>query len=60
MLLATGVPIDIAHGSIRFSFGLENTMEDVDYTVDKVEKIVGDLRAMSPLFKRIDGGEFNV
>ena len=60
VLLATGVPIDIAHGSIRFSFGLENTMEDVDYTVDKVEKIVGDLRAMSPLFKRIDGGEFNV
>ena len=54
VLLALGVPEELAHGSIRFTFGKENTIEEVDYTVDKLKEIVDRLRKMSPLFK-IDG-----
>ena len=50
VLLAIGVPIEIAHGSIRFSFGKENTMEETDYVVDKLKEIIAKLRAMSPLY----------
>ena len=50
VLLAIGVPEEIAHGSIRFTFGKENTVEEVDYTVEKLKEIVNRLRAMSPLF----------
>lgn len=50
VLLACGVPEEFAHGSIRFTFGKENTVEEVDYTVDKLKEIVARLRAMSPLF----------
>lgn len=51
-LLAIGVPVGTAHGSIRFTFGKHNTMEEVDYTVDELVKIVKRLRDMSPLYKR--------
>jgi len=51
-LLAIGVPVGTAHGSIRFTFGKHNTMEQVDYTVDELVKIVAKLRAMSPLYKK--------
>jgi len=51
-LLAIGVPVGTAHGSIRFTFGKHNTMEQVDYTADQVVKIVNRLRAMSPLYKK--------
>lgn len=54
VLLALGVPEELAHGSIRFTFGKENTVEEVDYTVEKLKEIVDRLRKMSPLFK-IDG-----
>ena len=50
VLIACGVPEEVAHGSIRFTFGKENTVEEVDYTVDKLKEIVARLRAMSPLF----------
>ncbi len=50
VLLAIGVPEALAHGSIRFTFGKENTLEEVDYTVDKLKEIVDSLRKMSPLF----------
>lgn len=50
VLIACGVPEEVAHGSIRFTFGKENTVEEVDYTVDKLKEIVNRLRAMSPLF----------
>lgn len=50
VLLACGVPEEVAHGSIRFTFGKENTVEEVDYTVDKLKEIVARLRSMSPLF----------
>ena len=51
-LLAIGVPVGTAHGSIRFTFGKHNTMEEVDYTVDELVKIVKRLRDMSPLYKK--------
>ena len=50
VLLAIGVPEEVAHGSIRFTFGKENTVEEVDYTVEKLKETVERLRAMSPLF----------
>ncbi len=50
VLLALGVPEELAHGSIRFSFGKHNTQEEVDYTVDVIKEAVQKLRAMSPLF----------
>ncbi len=51
-LLSIGVPVGTAHGSIRFTFGKQNTVEDVDYTVDELVKTVARLRAMSPLYKK--------
>jgi len=54
-LLATGLPEEEAHGSIRFTFGRDNTEEEVDYTVEKLKEIVSGLREMSPLFKVIKG-----
>lgn len=60
VLLAMGVPIEVAHGSIRFSFGKDNTMEQVDYTVDALKDTISKLRVMSPLFDVKKGGTYNV
>ena len=60
VLLAMGVPIEISHGSIRFSFGKHNTLEEVDYTVDKLKDTIAKLREMSPLFNVKTGGTYNV
>ncbi len=60
VLLAMGVPIEVSHGSIRFSFGKDNTMEEVDYTVDKLKETISKLREMSPLFNVKTGGTYNV
>ncbi|MBN2878709.1 MAG: cysteine desulfurase NifS [Clostridia bacterium] len=49
VLLAIGLPHEIAHGSVRYTFGKMNTMEDVEYTIENMVKIVERLRAMSPL-----------
>ena len=51
VLLAIGVDEALAHGSIRFSFGKSNTLEEVDFVVDKLKEIISRLRMMSPLFK---------
>lgn len=51
VLLALGLPEELAHGSIRFSFGKHNTVEEIDYAVEELKKAVERLRAMSPLFK---------
>lgn len=55
VLLSIGVPIEIAHGSIRFTVGNETTMEQIDYTVDTLKTVVARLRAMSPLFNLKSG-----
>lgn len=50
VLMAIGLPHEIAHGSLRISFSEENTEEDVDYILEKLPKIVADLRSMSPVW----------
>lgn len=55
VMLSIGVPIEIAHGTIRFSFGKSNTMEQTQYVVDQLVSIIDNLREMSPLFKEIKG-----
>lgn len=52
VLLAMGLPEGLAHGSIRFSFGKDNTPEEADYAVDALKEIVVKLRALSPLFPK--------
>ena len=49
VLVALGVPADLAHGSVRFTVGMDNTDEDVDYVISVLPGIVEKLRAMSPL-----------
>ncbi len=54
VLVAIGLPPEIAHGSLRFTVGLSNTDEDVDYVLSVLPGIVGKLRAMSPLVRNRD------
>ena len=49
VLLAIGLPHEIAHGSLRFSLSEENTMEDVEFVLESLKEIVQRLRNMSPL-----------
>ena len=51
VLLAIGLPHEIAHGSLRLTIGDETTQEDLDYVADQLVKIVGNLRNMSPLYE---------
>lgn len=51
VLLAIGLPHEIAHGSLRLTLGGETTLEDIDYTVDAIKEIVTQLREMSPLYE---------
>ena len=50
VLMAIGLPHEIAHGSLRLTLGEQNTEEDVDYIVESVTKVVDGLRAMSPVW----------
>lgn len=59
VLLAIGLPHEIAHGSMRLSFSDENAEEDIDYILEKVPQIVDYLRAMSPLWEKIKKAENN-
>lgn len=51
VLLAIGLPHEIAHGSLRMTLSEETTKEDIDFTVDKIKGIVERLRSMSPLYE---------
>jgi cysteine desulfurase len=51
VLLAIGLPHEIAHGSLRMTLGEETTKEDLDYVVDSLKGIVENLRGMSPLYE---------
>ena len=51
VLLAIGLPHEIAHGSLRLTLSAETTMEQIDFTVDCLKKIVERLRSMSPLYE---------
>jgi len=50
VLKAMGIPVEIAHGSLRLTLGHENTEDDVDYVLAMLPGIVERLRAMSPLY----------
>ena len=52
VLLAIGLPHEIAHGSLRISIGKYNTEEEIDYLVENLVEIVGRLREMSPLYEK--------
>lgn len=56
VLLAIGLPHEIAHGSLRLTLSEENTMEEMDFVVDSVKEIVNRLRQMSPLYEDFLGG----
>ncbi len=51
VLLAIGLPHEIAHGSLRLTLSDATTMEDIDYTVDRLKEIIERLRGMSPLYE---------
>jgi len=53
VLLAMGLVHEIAHGSLRFSLGRQNTEEEVDYVLEQLPKIVERLRMMSPLYDQV-------
>lgn len=56
VLLSIGLPHEVAHGSLRLSFGDDSTMEDVDYIIETLPPIIERLRAMSPLWDAIVNG----
>lgn len=51
VLLAIGLPHEIAHGSLRLTLSQETTREEIDYTVEQLKSIVERLRSMSPLYE---------
>ena len=51
VLLAIGLPHEIAHGSLRATLSEKTTKEDIDFTVDELKKIIERLRSMSPLYE---------
>ena len=51
VLLAIGLPHEIAHGSLRLTLSDSTTKEEIDYTVDKLKEIIDRLRGMSPLYE---------
>ena len=61
VLIALGLPHEIAQGSILFTLGLRNTLEDIDYVLESMPPVVDRLRQMSPLYakfiKSVKGGK---
>ena len=51
VLLAIGLPHEIAHGSLRLTLGADTTKEDLDYTLEQIKEIVAKLRDLSPLYE---------
>ena len=51
VLLAIGLPHEIAHGSLRLTLSEDTTKEEIDYVVESVKEIVAQLRGMSPLYE---------
>ncbi|OPX62640.1 MULTISPECIES: cysteine desulfurase NifS [unclassified Methanoregula] len=56
VLMATGLPVEISHGSLRLTLGDANTVADVDFVLGVLPGIVAKLREMSPLYKGKKGG----
>jgi len=58
VLLAMGIPPEIAHGSLRFSLGRDTTEGDIDRVIEVLPPIVEKLRVMSPFGKKAKSGEY--
>ncbi len=57
VLLACGLPHEIAHGSLRLTISAENTLEEMDYICDMCAEVVALLREMSPVWDKLERGE---
>ncbi len=57
VLMAIGLPHEVAHGSLRITLGEQNTVEDVDYIIEKLNYVVDRLRAMSPVWEEKMNGQ---
>ena len=57
VLMSIGLPHEIAHGSLRVTLGEQNTMEDVDYIIEKINAVVTRLRDMSPVWEEKMNGQ---
>lgn len=55
VLLSLGIKEELAHSSIRFTIGRDNTKEEIDYTVEELKRTVSFLRTLSPLFRPQEG-----
>ncbi|MBD5139975.1 MAG: cysteine desulfurase NifS [Ruminococcus sp.] len=60
VLLALGLPHEVAHGSMRLTISDETTDEDIDYILEVVPKVVERIRGMSPLWEDIQNGKENI
>ena len=56
VLLALGLPKDVAHGSLRITLSPENTLEEAEYIVKSVEEVVSYLRSISPVWEELETG----
>lgn len=52
VLIAMGIPVEVAHGSVRMTLGRENTEEDIEYVLEVIPETVARLRSMSPFYKK--------
>ena len=59
VLLALGMPHEIAHGSLRLTLSHETTVEEVDYMIDAVTQVVAYLRSISPVWRDLQSGKQN-
>lgn len=59
VLLSIGVPVEIAHGSLRLSICEYNTMEEMEHTVKSIKEVVPYLRSISPVWEKIKQSENN-
>jgi len=57
VLLAIGLPHEVAHGSMRMTTGRETTLEDIDFAVDTLKATIANLRSMSPLWEDFQAGK---
>ena len=57
VLLALGLPHEVAHGSLRISLSEENTQADADYIIKSVKEVVEYLRNMSPVWEELESGQ---
>ena len=57
VLLAIGLPHEIAHGSKRYTLSEKNTKDDIEYIIETTKKVIQQLRDMSPLYEEVTNQE---